>query len=97
MPRSSDTTALPGADLVERGLDDLRRSRHTSHAMLVAMAAPRLRACGIEVPEAEVARPSHELYDLLAKDDPAGAHSRYNALAARMVSYVRAAERARAS
>ena len=96
MPPAANDPALPGADLVGAGLEDLKHSRHTTHAMLVAMAAPRLRACGIDVPETGVTQPSHELYDLLAKEAPNGAHSRYNALTARMVSYIRAAERARA-
>jgi hypothetical protein len=34
----------------------------------------------------------HRLYDLLAVDDPDGAHSRYNSLIRRLVSFERAAE-----
>lgn len=94
--RAADTENLPGADLVEQGLTDLRSGRRTTDAMLVAMAAPRLRACGIDVPETGARQPSHELYDLLAESDPAGAHSRYNALLGRVISFVRATERAQA-
>jgi len=94
--RGPDTESLPGADLVEQGLIDLRAGRRTSDAMLVAMAAPRLRECGIKVPETAAKQPSHELYDLLAEGDAAGAHSRYNALVGRVISFVRATERARA-
>jgi hypothetical protein len=36
--------------------------------------------------------PEHRLYDLLAQDDSDSAHSRYNALLRRLVSYERAAE-----
>ncbi len=78
------------------GLADLAAGRETERALLVAMAAPRLRAIGIEVSGSQGARPSHRLYALLARDGD-GAHSRYNALVARMVSFLRAAERARAS
>jgi hypothetical protein len=36
--------------------------------------------------------PEHRLYTLLARDHPAAAHSRYNALIRRLVSFERAAE-----
>jgi hypothetical protein len=87
---------LPGADLVVEGIDDLRRGRDTAAAALVRMAAPRLRAVGLDVPQtANGMRPGHRLYELLSSADPATAHGRYNALVARVVSFARAAERAR--
>jgi hypothetical protein len=58
------------------------------------MAAPRLRMLGFDVPAGEGGRSSHRLYELLDRD--AGAHSRYNALVARIVSFARAAEHAAA-
>ena len=61
--------------------------------MLVAMAAPRLRTVGYEVPSSGVERPSHRLYELLSENGQ-DAHSRYNALVGRMVSFARAAEHA---
>jgi hypothetical protein len=95
MTTRSSLDALPGGDLVAAGLRDLEAGVETVEALLVAMAAPRLRATGIEVP-ADGARPSHRLYRLLATENPATAHSRYNALVARIVSFARAVERARA-
>lgn len=83
-------TDLPGADFVREGLDDLRSGRETPCALLVAIGAPRLRRLGIEVPLVE--RPEHRLYDLLARDEPNAAHSRYNALIRRLVSFERALE-----
>jgi hypothetical protein len=88
-------TDLPGADLVASGLADLAAGRETVSALLVAMAAPRLRALGIAVPADDCEWPSHRLYELLARDD-GGAHSRYNALVGRIVSFARAAEHAAA-
>jgi hypothetical protein len=61
--------------------------------LLVAMAAPRLRSLGFDVPSVEGTGSSHRLYELLAESD-SGAHSRYNALVGRVVSFVRAAEHA---
>ena len=86
---------LPGYDLVNVGLADLAGGRETESALLVAMAAPRLRAIGIDVPQGGGERPSHRLYELLTESD-GGAHSRYNALVARVVSFARAAEHASA-
>jgi hypothetical protein len=84
---------LPGHELVSAGLADLAAGRESESALLVAMAAPRLRALGYDVPPGGGERPSHRLYELLAdgEHDP---HSRYNALVGRMVSFARAAEHA---
>lgn len=85
-----DWGELPGGDLVREGLDDLRVGRETPLAFLVAVGAPRLRQLGIDVPPVEA--PEHRLYDLLARDQPDSAHSRYNALIRRLVSFERALE-----
>jgi hypothetical protein len=82
---------LPGHDLVTTGLEDLAAGRESTAAMLVSMAAPRLRAVGIDVPPCAERVPSHRLYELLEREGP-GAHSRYNALVGRIVSFARAAE-----
>ncbi|HMH44172.1 MAG TPA: hypothetical protein VK557_11860 [Pyrinomonadaceae bacterium] len=83
---------LPGADLIESGLNDLRAGRETIAALLVAIGAPRLRTLGLEIPDNLPDNPEHRLYDLLARDDSDSAHSRYNAYLRRLVSYERAAE-----
>jgi hypothetical protein len=84
---------LPGGDLIEAGLQDLRAGRETVASLLIAIGAPRLRRLGFELPEHRLlANPEHRLYDLLARDEPNSAHSRYNALIRRLVSYERAAE-----
>ncbi|HVS80310.1 MAG TPA: hypothetical protein VHE60_01080 [Pyrinomonadaceae bacterium] len=85
--------ALPGAELIEAGLVDLREHRETAAALLVAIGAPRLRRLGIELPSSLPENPEHRLYGLLAKDEPDSAHSRYNAFIRRLVSFERAAER----
>ena len=84
--------ALPGGDLIEKGLTDLRAGRETVEALLVAIGAPRLRQAGVDVPQHRWHLPEHRLYDLLAKDDSDSAHSRYNALIRRLVSHERALE-----
>ena len=84
---------LPGGDLVREGLDDLRNGRETAPALLVAIGAPRLRRLGIDVPES-AQDPEKRLYALLASTEGDAAHSRFNALIRRLVSFERAAEAA---
>lgn len=83
--------SLPGHELVSAGLADLAAGRESEASLLIAMAAPRLRALGFDVPAGGGERPAHRLYELLSETDR-GAHSRYNALIARVVSFARAAE-----
>jgi hypothetical protein len=80
---------IPGADLIELGMADLRDARGTEAALLVSIGAPRLRQLGLDVPST-VADPEHQLYAHLARRDPDSAHARYNALIRRLVSFERA-------
>ncbi len=82
----------PGQDLVEKGLDDLANDRETIESLLVQIGGPRLRRLGFEVPEFVGELPEHRLYKLLAEDNSDSAHSRYNALIRRLVSFERASE-----
>lgn len=83
---------LPGAEIVRQGLDDLSHGIVSVPALLVSIGAPRLRRIGLRVPKTVIPEPEHRLYELLAKTDPDSAHSRYNALIRRIVSFERAAE-----
>ena len=82
--------SLPGNDFVVTGVEDLLLQRQTIPALLVAIGAPRLRSLGVEVPENLPSNPEHRLYDLLSDSEPDSAHSRYNALIRRLVSFERA-------
>ena len=87
---------LPGAEIVLPGLDDLRAGRQTVGAAAVGAAAPRLRRAGIEAPDLPGEVPAaHLLYRRLSNELGDGAHSRYNAILARVASFAGAAERAR--
>jgi hypothetical protein len=90
---------LPGSDLLQAGLDDLRAGRVTESSLLVELAAPRLRPLGIEIQDMPESThpgesPEHRLYDLLSDRLGDGAHSQYNALLARVASFASAAEHA---
>jgi hypothetical protein len=80
---------LPGADLITAGLADLEAGVESVPALLVSIGKPRLALLGVRVPD-PVSDPEHRLYARLAAEDPDGAHSRYNALIRRLVSFERA-------
>ncbi|MCL6498813.1 MAG: hypothetical protein K6U07_02125 [Firmicutes bacterium] len=84
-------TGYPAHELIEEGLRDLERGVESVPALLVSIGAPRLRRLGLRIPRA-IPEPEHRLYQLLARQDPDSAHSRYNALIRRLVSFERAAE-----
>jgi hypothetical protein len=88
---------LPGHELILAGIEDLKRGRQTADALLVSIGAERLRAAGLNIPAIPTrdGYPEHELYDLLALEDPDSAHGRYNALLRRLVSFEHALEHAR--
>ena len=67
------------------------------NASAVQAAAPRLRRAGLNPPAAAGETPAaHDLYRHLSRELGDGAHSRYNAILARIASFAGAAERARA-
>jgi hypothetical protein len=89
-----DFSHLPGAEIVEPGLADLATGNETVEALLVSIGEPALRALGYHVPQ-PFAEPELRLYGLLRVTHGDGAHSRYNSLIRRLVSFQRAARCAR--
>lgn len=83
--------SLPGEELIRHGLTDLERGVDSVEALLVSIGAARLADVGIDVPS-PLASPELRLYQRLSMDDADSAHSRYNALVRRLVSFERAAE-----
>jgi hypothetical protein len=89
--------ALPGADLVRKGLQDLGHGIQSTEALLVQIGASKLRSLGVDVPAmTSTVSPEHCLYARLEEESGAAAHSRYNALLRRLVSFERALACARA-
>lgn len=78
---------------MREGLEDLRRGVESIPALLVLSGGPRLRRLDIDVPfvDTSMPLPEHRLYELLAGVYGNAAHSRYNALQRRLVSFARAA------
>jgi hypothetical protein len=86
--------SLPGEELVRQGLDDLAAGHMSDSALLVLIAAPRLRRLGVDVPHLEFPKPcEHLLYTQLEERLGTAAHSTYNGLIRRIVSFARARER----
>ncbi|MCY3816961.1 MAG: hypothetical protein OXG59_11815 [Gammaproteobacteria bacterium] len=83
---------LPGAELVGHGIAALERGERTIEALLVSLAAPRLRDIGLDVPRAadHIAEPNLALY--AAVRHSGGDHFDYNALLGRLSSFADAAE-----
>lgn len=83
-------SSLPGEDLISAGIQDLHDRRETIPALLVAIGAPKLRRLGLKLPSRLPPNPEHRLYDLLSATSSDAAHSKYNALIRRLVSFQRA-------
>ena len=83
--------ALPGAELIRAGLQDLSSGIESIPALIVLIGAPRLRRLGFDVPDAPFL-PEDRLYEKLAAEDSDSAHTRYNALIRALTSFERAAE-----
>jgi hypothetical protein len=85
---------LPGADLIAQGLEDVAAGRESVAAELVKIGSPRLRDCGVAVAvsDEDALDADHRLYRLLGVLHGNAAHSQYNALVGRLVSFERALE-----
>ena len=83
---------LPGAELVGDGIAALRRGERTVEALLVSLAAARLRDIGLDIPRSadHIAEPNLALYAAVRQDG--GDHFDYNALLGRLSSFADAAE-----
>jgi hypothetical protein len=93
---TDDLKSLPGAEIVLPGILDLEAGRRSVNAMAVQCAATRLRKIGLSAPGVAGGAPaSHQLYGQLRSELGNGAHSRHNAILARVASFAGAAERAR--
>ena len=85
---------LPGHELVEKGQADLQAGVKSLESLLLEIGRPRFERLGIHLPRLLEADESPELalYEMLAEHYENEAHSRYNALLRRLVSYQRCLE-----
>lgn len=85
-----DFKNLPGYELIGTGIDDLSRNRETLASLLVAIGWMNLKKSIPNLPEHQFSDPELRLYNLLSTRHGDSAHSRYNALIRRLVSFERA-------
>lgn len=85
--------ALPGAELILPGLEDLQNGKNdTVGALLIAIALTRLTNAGLTIPKTPLAaEPELTLYAHL-KNERTDAYPYYNALLASLVSFCNALE-----
>ena len=86
----TDLTGLPGAARHERGIRDLQAGRLSTDALLVAVAAGRLRELGLSVPEDSALpnEPDLALYESLRGHPTGDPYFRYNALRRELDSFI---------
>lgn len=80
---------LPGVEFIIQGLEDLQHGKmQTIPALLVSIAATRLRNLGLDVPQDQMLEkdPELKLYQILIEqeEDP---YNRYNSLIQRLISF----------
>lgn len=92
-PENLPFADLPGGDLIAQGLEDLKQGIESIPSLLVQIGSPKLRRLSLDIPEHDASDPlpEHRLYFLLAKTHGDHAHSQYNALIRKLVSFHRAA------
>ncbi len=83
-----ELAGLPGAERVGRGVRDLIEGRLSTDALLVAVAAGRLRALGLAVPEEVPEDPDVALYESLRGHPSGDPYYRYNALRRELDSFI---------
>ena len=85
---------LPGGEILRDGLRDLQSGIRSINALLVLVAAPRLRRCGVPVPQVTgpPVLPEHDLFHLLAVEHGPEAYRFYRSLMRRLVSLEQALE-----
>lgn len=86
----TDLGGLPGAVRLELGIQDLEAGRLSTNALLVSVAAGRLRDLGLPIPE-DVALPGEPdlaLYESLRGHPTGDPYFRYNALRRELDSFI---------
>jgi hypothetical protein len=88
-----DLNALPGGELVMRGIRDLNAGEtDTVEALLVEIARPRLSASGLAIPGPTRENAELALYARLAGEGVEDPYAAYNSLLRRLVSCAAALE-----
>jgi hypothetical protein len=83
---------LPGYELIQKGLEDLRINTESYYTALLYSAETRLLKLGIELSGKRPENSAMLMYSLLKSEFGDGAHSKYNALNRRLLSFCKSRE-----
>ncbi len=84
---------LPGADILEAGLADLRANRCSPQALAICAMKSRLRNCGVDVPESNSVGDAEVLmYRELRRIGERNPHAAMNGILRRLDAYASNAE-----
>lgn len=88
------TKDLPGADLFEQGLQDLRDAKITIPGLLICIAKSRLEHAGLEIPNLDPMPKDLELmlYSLIQQGQELNPYSYYNSLLRLLISFEKVLE-----
>lgn len=89
---SPDLTGLPGAEIVNKGINDLATGTLSTEALLVSMAMPKLKFLGVNIDGDALEDPEMTLFRRLNAQDPDNGYRDYNALRRRLDRFCRALE-----
>jgi hypothetical protein len=78
---------LPGAEIIDRGLEALAAGSESVESLVVSLAAPRLRREGVPLPGRVIPDADMRLYRLLERTSGDLAHARYLAYLRQVASF----------
>jgi hypothetical protein len=84
---SFEALRLPGGEIIDRGIADALAGIDSPEALLLAVAAPRLRREGVSLPRSLADDPESRLYRALSEASPGLAHARYLAYLRQATSF----------
>jgi hypothetical protein len=87
--------SFPGAEIITKGLSDLNSGTESEEWFLLQIGVHRLNNLGFSIPalNRNGQYPEDQLYNLLSCKHGNEAHSKYNSLIRRLISFERTAER----
>ena len=83
---------LPGYEIVEKGLEDIRHGQLTEYSYLLYSAQTRFNDIGIKIEGEMPADSSVKAFQILESKLGNGAHSAFNALNRQLLSFIKATE-----
>ncbi len=87
------TSNLPGHEIVEQGLLDIRLGKKTEYSYLLYSASSRMQNIGISLEGEEPDDASVKAFRILESKLGNSAHSAFNAMNRQLLSFIKASEK----